>query len=446
MRHLVEFRDEAGELVVGDTVTVEAFEVGQTVKVSGKSKGKGFQGTIKRHNFAAGPKSHGSHNVRAPGSVGASATPSRVFPGLKGPGQMGAKRVTQKGLTIVELHARPQPDARPRLRARARRAAPWRCAPMPDVQILGGRRHARRSTTRCSARRSTARSCTSAWWPSWPRAGGARTRPRRAAWCRGGGAKPWRQKGTGRARAGSSRSPLWTGGGTVFGPSPRHYTVKVNRKARRAALRSVLSIHAERGSIFGLDAAGFTAPSTKQAAELLADRRARLGARRARRATRWRRRSPSATSRACPCWPRRTRAWPTSSAPPRSWPRRRRSTRSRRAPGKTERRAAATTEAMRLMDPSQVIIRPVVSEKSYVLATADKYTFRVHKDAHKTQIKQAVEALFDVTVLEVRTSAVPSKPKRRGYTSGRTREWKKAIVQVRAGDTIPIFQGLEAEL
>src|SRR3954454_667394 len=72
VRHLVEFRDEAGELVVGDTVTVEAFEVGQTVKVSGKSKGKGFQGTIKRHNFASGPKSHGSHNVRAPGSVGAS--------------------------------------------------------------------------------------------------------------------------------------------------------------------------------------------------------------------------------------------------------------------------------------------------------------------------------------------------------------------------------------
>jgi large subunit ribosomal protein L3 len=103
VRHLVEFRDHAGELVMGDTVTVDAFEVGQTVKVSGRSKGKGFQGTIKRHNFAAGPKSHGSHNVRAPGSVGASATPSRVFPGLKGPGQMGAKRVTQRGLTIVEL-------------------------------------------------------------------------------------------------------------------------------------------------------------------------------------------------------------------------------------------------------------------------------------------------------------------------------------------------------
>ena len=95
------------------------------------------------------------------------------------------------------------------------------------------------------------------------------------------------------------------------------------------------------------------------------------------------------------------------------------------------------------MDASQVIIRPVVSEKSYVLATADKYTFRVHPDAHKTQIRQAIEQLFDVTVVDVRTSTVPSKPKRRGYTSGRTRQWKKAIVQVKPGDTIPIFQSLQ---
>jgi large subunit ribosomal protein L3 len=103
LRTIVEFRDEAGELTVGETVTVEAFEVGQVVKVAGRSKGKGFQGTIKRHNFAAGPKSHGSHNVRAPGSIGASATPSRVFKGIKGPGRMGGKRVTQRGGTIVEL-------------------------------------------------------------------------------------------------------------------------------------------------------------------------------------------------------------------------------------------------------------------------------------------------------------------------------------------------------
>ena len=95
------------------------------------------------------------------------------------------------------------------------------------------------------------------------------------------------------------------------------------------------------------------------------------------------------------------------------------------------------------MDHTQVIIRPVVSEKSYVLAANDRYTFRVHPDAHKTQIRQAVEALFDVNVIEVRTLSVKSKPKRRGHTSGRTRQWKKAIVQVRPGQTIPVFQGLQ---
>ena len=96
------------------------------------------------------------------------------------------------------------------------------------------------------------------------------------------------------------------------------------------------------------------------------------------------------------------------------------------------------------MQPSQVIIRPVVSEKTYVLAEAGKYTFRVHEKAHKTQIRQAIEQLFDVKVLAVRTSSVKSKPKRRGQTSGRTRQWKKAIVQVREGDSIPIFTALEA--
>ncbi len=96
------------------------------------------------------------------------------------------------------------------------------------------------------------------------------------------------------------------------------------------------------------------------------------------------------------------------------------------------------------MDHSQVIIRPVVSEKSYVLSAAGRYTFRVHGEAHKTQIRQAVEALFDVHVVAVKTLSVKSKPKRRGVTRGRTRMWKKAIVQVRAGESIPIFQGLEA--
>ena len=103
LRRVTEFRDEAGELTVGEVVKADVFEKGDTVKVSGTSKGKGFQGTIKRHNFSRGPVSHGSHNVRAPGSIGASATPSRVFKGIRGPGQMGNKRVTQKGLEVVDV-------------------------------------------------------------------------------------------------------------------------------------------------------------------------------------------------------------------------------------------------------------------------------------------------------------------------------------------------------
>ena len=98
-RRLLELRGQS-ELIVGENVTVEAFEPGDSIKVSGTSIGKGFQGTIKRHNFARGPVSHGSHNVRKPGSIGASATPSRVFKGIKMAGRMGGKRRTQVGLVV----------------------------------------------------------------------------------------------------------------------------------------------------------------------------------------------------------------------------------------------------------------------------------------------------------------------------------------------------------
>jgi large subunit ribosomal protein L3 len=98
-RHLVEFRG-GSELTVGETVTVETFEPGDRIKVSGIGIGKGFAGTVKRHNFSRGPESHGSHNVRKPGSIGASATPSRVFKGMRMAGRMGGKRVTQVGLTV----------------------------------------------------------------------------------------------------------------------------------------------------------------------------------------------------------------------------------------------------------------------------------------------------------------------------------------------------------
>jgi large subunit ribosomal protein L3 len=109
MRHLVEFRDEGTggdeSAKIGDDVTVAAFEAGQKVKVSGVSIGKGFQGGIKRHNFSRGPVSHGSHNVRAPGSIGASTFPARVFKGMRMPGQMGNKRVTQRGLEVAQVDA-----------------------------------------------------------------------------------------------------------------------------------------------------------------------------------------------------------------------------------------------------------------------------------------------------------------------------------------------------
>ena len=104
-KHLVEFRNEGEGLQMGDTVTVETFAAGDKVKISGTSKGKGFQGTVKRHNFATGPKSHGSHNYRAPGSIGASAWPARVMKGIRGPGHMGDARITQRGVTVVDVIA-----------------------------------------------------------------------------------------------------------------------------------------------------------------------------------------------------------------------------------------------------------------------------------------------------------------------------------------------------
>ena len=106
LRHLVEFRGEGAGLSVGETVGADVFEPGQRVKVSGTSKGKGFQGTVKRHRFSRGPVTHGSHNTRAPGSIGASAWPARVMKGIRGPGQMGNKRVTQPGLEIVSIDAK----------------------------------------------------------------------------------------------------------------------------------------------------------------------------------------------------------------------------------------------------------------------------------------------------------------------------------------------------
>ena len=226
-RHLLELRGQS-EAVVGENVTVEVFEPGEKIKVSGIAHGKGFAGTIKRHRFHRGPTSHGSHNVRKPGSIGASATPSRVFKGMKMAGRLGGKRVTQSGLVVHEV--RPQENLllikgrRARSQEQLRRSAGGQslmAAPKAPLSIPAGKKakdvtleetvfaaelkpHVVHETVRAEMN--------------------ADRRGTRAAKSRGlvsgGRAKPWRQKGTGRARAGTTRAPQWTGGGVAFPPTP----------------------------------------------------------------------------------------------------------------------------------------------------------------------------------------------------------------------------------
>ena len=315
MRHLVEFRGEAGELAARRRRDGRVVRGRRPREDRGHSKGKGFQGTIKRHNFASGPKSHGSHNVRAPGSIGASATPSRVLKGHSRPGADGQQARYPEGPRGRSRGRQGEPAAGARLGARADAAPSWRCGAMPDAPMLGGAKKVKLDDAAFGARFSgplvhqSVRAEQAA-----RRRGTAATKTRGKV--SGGGAKPWRQKGTGRARAGSSRSPVWTGGGTAFGPQPRSYTFKVNRKEQRAALRSALSLHAGRGSIAILDASAFIAPKTSQAFELLEDWELPTG----HVVRRWwcsrprspRRRCRSETSRAWPCSRRRTWAWPIS--------------------------------------------------------------------------------------------------------------------------------------
>ena len=211
------------------------------MKISGKSKGKGFQGTIKRHNFASGPKSHGSHNVRAPGSIGASATPSRVFKGIRGPGRMGGGRITQRGLTVVEVIPRqnlllvrgavPGPEGRDRGGADR-----WLIAPHPCSAAAPSRstRPAFEARFNMPLVHEAVRAELNA-----RRRGTASTLTRGKV--SGGGAKPWRQKGTGRARQGSIRAPHFAGGGVVFGPDAAqlHRQGQPQGAPRRAAQRAV---------------------------------------------------------------------------------------------------------------------------------------------------------------------------------------------------------------
>ena len=277
-RHLAEFRGDT-ELSVGDTVTVESFQPGDAIKVAGTSIGKGFAGTIKRHNFKRGPVSHGSHNIRKPGSIGASATPSRVFRGQKMSGRMGGERVTQLGLVVHQVDVErnlllvrglgPGPEERHRRDQEHRLMAASKSS-ASKVEVLGGaaakdatlaaavfgaelKRHIVHEVVRAelNAHRAATR--------------GAKTR----GLVSGGRAKPWRQKGTGRARQGTIRAPHFTGGGVAFAPGMRNFEVKVNRKVRRAALAGALSNHVGNETLALVDGSAFDTPSTKQAKALV---------------------------------------------------------------------------------------------------------------------------------------------------------------------------------
>ena len=252
------------------------------------------------------------------------------------------------------------------------------------------------------------------------------------------GAKAWRQKGTGRARVGALSAPQRTGGGIAFGPKPRSYTVKVNRKERRRALRAALSVHAERG----IARRPWTPPPST-------------------------RRPPSRPPRRCPASARGRalvvlvegeenaalsfrnidgvhvlRAGDVGVADVIGAARLVASPAAFERAGQGGRRAGQAGGGG--MNPRTVIIKPVISEKSYALLAANKYTFRVHDKATKTQVRQAIEEIFGVRVQGVRTQNVKPKPKRRGFHSGYRRSWKKAVVTLHPEDSIELFEGQEA--
>ncbi len=383
-----------GERKVGDKVTVADFEAGEKVKIAAVSIGKGFQGTIKRHNFSRGPVTHGSHNVRAPGSAGASADPARIFPGQKMPGQMGSGPPHPARRHHPRRRRRAQPAAGQGLGSRrAQRdgggAQRWlRPRPRPRRRSRPPRAAPRR---RCSASRAKADLPEGPVLRAVPRVagapGGAR-RPERAPPRHALDPDPGRGGDDHAPRPGARRAPAAPasgalgvphryGGGVAFGPKPRHYTFKINRKARRRALRAALSVHADRGSVAVLDGSGFEKPSTKQAAQALqkwgadAPTLVVIGA------------EEEGAAKSFRNIPRVQVAQATAAGVADVIG----------AASLVVSEAALTELEGRtgLMDPRQVIIRPVVSEKSYALMADGKYTFRVHDRAHKTQIAQAVE-------------------------------------------------------
>src|SRR6266568_10970 len=234
MRVLREVRLQKTETVaayqVGQQLTVELFTPGELVDVVGVSKGKGFQGGVKRHNWSGGDQSHGSLFHRAPGSIGASSDPSRVFPGHKLPGRMGGDRRTILNLPVVRV--------------------------IPEQNLILIRADVFPETVRMPLVHQAVVKELAA-----RRAGTHDTKGRSEV--SGGGRKPWKQKGTGRARQGSIRATQWKGGGKPFGPTPRKYDKRMPTEMRRAALREALAAKIASGEVAVVDGLGVTDGKTK---------------------------------------------------------------------------------------------------------------------------------------------------------------------------------------
>ena len=270
LRRLTELRD-AGEAELGSRLRVEMFSEGELVDVTGVSQGKGFAGTVKRHGFSRGPVSHGSMNTRQPGSIG-SVDAARTFKGVKMSGQYGNVRRTVRRLEVVRVdgernlllvkgsvpgHKNTVVLVRP---SEPRGAVVTAVSVVDQTGTKSGELELSEAIFGVTVNTAVMHQALIRQLAN-ARQGTHDTKTRTEV--RGGGKKPWRQKGTGRARQGSIRSPQWAGGGVVFGPTPRSYRQEMPRKQRRLALRSALSAKAQDGHISVLS--GFEARGAEHA-------------------------------------------------------------------------------------------------------------------------------------------------------------------------------------
>ena len=257
-RYLKEFKFEnAEEYELGQEIKADIFEAGDKVDVSGTSKGKGFQGAIKRHGLHRGPMAHGSKFHRHAGSNGACSDPSRVFKGKKMPGQMGAVKVTVQNLEIVRV------DAEQNL-ILVKGAVP---GPMANVSVYNmegsevGKMDLSDNVFAAKVNEHLMHMAVVLQLAN-KRQGTQKAKTRSEV--RGGGKKPWRQKGTGHARQGSIRAPQWTGGGVVFAPTPRDYSFKMNKKEKRSAIKSALTSRVNEEKFKVMDSLKFDEIKTKK--------------------------------------------------------------------------------------------------------------------------------------------------------------------------------------